>query len=102
MKKLLIGAWTVFVLDLVVLGLMVREVLVSDFGGGDGEAERGFATTVTIGMAVWLCAINVILVVGWLRESRTGLWTAVICGSLPLLWFWTAAVQAITDVASAP
>jgi hypothetical protein len=99
MKKLLIGAWVVFAFDLVVLGLMVREVLIGDFGG-DAEAERAYAVTVTIGMAVWICVINAILVVSWLRESRTGVWTAVICGAIPLMWAWTAAVQAISDVAS--
>lgn len=99
MKKLLIGAWVVFALDLVVLGLMVREVLIGDFSG-DAEVERAYAVTVTIGMAVWLCAINAILVVSWVRESRTGLWVAIVCGAMPLMWAWTAAVQAISDVAS--
>jgi hypothetical protein len=103
MKKLLIGAWVVFALDLVVLGLMVREIMIADFGGAaDAEAARAYAVTVTIGMAVWICAINAILVVSWLRESRSGLWVAIVCGAIPLMWAWTAAVQAISDVASAP
>ena len=98
MNKLLAGAWIVFALDLVILLVMVRELFTAEFG----EVDRDFAVSVTWTFAVWLCVVNAILVFGWLRGSRGGLWTAVVCGGLPLLWAWMMVVQAITDSASAP
>lgn len=101
MNRLLVAAWIVFALDLVVLVLMVWQVAAGDFGDG-GEADRAYAMTVTIGMAVWLGFVNLVLVVSWWRDSRTGLWVALVCAGLPLLWAWTAAVSAISEWASAP
>jgi len=98
MNKLLVGAWAVFVLDLVVLVLMVRELLTVDFS----EADRAFATSVIWVFALWLCLVNLVIVVSWWRDSRGGLWAALALGGLPLLWAWTRAVQAITDAATAP
>jgi len=100
-NKLLATAWVIFALDLVVLALMAWQVAAGDFGEG-GEAERSYALTVTIGMAVWLAAVNLVLVVGWWRDSGAALWVALVGGSLPLLWAWTAVVSAITDWAQAP
>ena len=101
MTKLFAAAWAIFALDLVVLALMAWQVAAGDFGDG-GEAERSYALTVTIGMAVWLAVVNLVLVVSWWRDSRAALWVAVVGGALPLLWAWTAVVSAITDWAQAP
>ena len=101
MNKLLIAAWAVFALDLVVLGLMAWQVAFGDFGDG-GEADRSYALIVTLGMAVWLAFVNLVLIVSWWRDSRAGLWTAVVCGGLPVLWAWTAAVSAISEWTAAP
>lgn len=98
MKKLLIGAWIVFALDLVILLLMlwVRDVATAEFS----DADREFAISLIWKFAIWLAAVNIVLVVGWWRESRGWLWVALIGGGLPLLWAWAMAVQAITDAAS--
>ena len=101
MNKLLASAWVIFALDLIVLAMMAWQVAFGDFGEG-GEAERAGATTVTIGMAVWLAVVNLVLVLSWWRDSRAGTWVALIGAALPLLWAWTAAVSAITDWVSAP
>ncbi len=98
MKKLLIGAWIVFALDLVILALMVRELATVEFS----DVDPDFAVSVTWKFAIWVGAVNVALVAAWWRDSRTGLWIALIGGALPLLWAWTMAVQAITDAARGP
>jgi hypothetical protein len=94
MKKLLIGAWLVFALDLAILLLMVRvrEHATAEFS----DADREFAISIIWKFALWLGAVNIVLVVAWWRESRTGLWIALVGGGLPLLWAWTMAVQGIT------
>jgi hypothetical protein len=97
-KKLLIGAWIVFALDLVILALMVRELTTAEFS----DVDPDFAVSVTWKFAIWVGAVNVALVAAWWRDSRTGLWIALIGGALPLLWAWTMAVQAITDAARGP
>ena len=101
MNKLLAAAWIIFALDLVVLALMGWQVAAGDFSGG-GDVERSSALTVTIGMAVWLAVVNLVLVVSWWRDSRGALWVALVGGALPLLWAWTAVVSAITDWVQAP
>ena len=92
---LLIGAWIVFALDLVILLLMVRELA----GTALPEEERGYATWATWMFALWLGVVNVTLVASWWRGSRAGLWAALICGGIPLLWAWTMVVQAVSDAA---
>lgn len=98
MKKLLIGAWIVVALDLAILLLMIRALATAEFG----DADREFAVSVTWKFAIWFGAVIILLVVAWWRQSRTGLWIALIAGALPLLWAWTMLVQAIGDAASAP
>jgi hypothetical protein len=92
MKKLLVGAWILFALDLVVLAMMASEIL----HGNVPEAERDYAVAVTWGLAIWLCLVNAILIVGWWKESRTALWIAVVTAGLPLLRAWTTLVSAIS------
>ncbi len=95
------AAWIIFALDFVVLALMAWQVAAGDFGDG-GDVERSDALTVTVGMAVWLAVVNLVLVVSWWRDSRGVLWAALVGGALPLLWAWAAVVSAIADWAQAP
>ncbi len=68
MKKLLIGAWLVFALDLAILLLMVRvrEHATAEFS----DADREFAISVIWKFAAWLGAVGIVLVVAWWRDSR--------------------------------
>jgi hypothetical protein len=103
LKQLFVLGWVVFALNLAVFGMMVRELLVADFAARDsGADELVFAQTMTLAMAIWLCFINLMLVIGWWRASRMGLWLAVVCGIVPVLWAWSVAVQVITEWAAAP
>lgn len=97
MKKLLAGAWTVFALDLVLLGLMVRQVWGVDPGPGGSDEARALLTTLTAAAAVWLCVVNLVLVVGWWRDSRAWAWIALVCGALPLLWVWAVMAEVLTE-----
>ena len=85
MKKLWVWAGIVVALDLVVLALMVGDLL---------------ATGLTEAMAAWLGFVGVVLVASWWRSSRLGLWLALVCGALPLLWAWSVIVQNITEWAA--
>jgi hypothetical protein len=96
MRRLVIGAWIVVALDLAILLLMIRELANAEFG----EADREFAVSVTWQFAIWLGAVVIALVVAGWRDSRTGMWIALVAGGLPLLWAWTMAVQAVTDAAT--
>ena len=96
MKKLLIGAWIVIALDLAILLLMIRELATAELG----DADREFAVSVIWKFAIWLGVVSIALVVAWWRDSRAGLWIALVGGALPLLWAWTMVVQVVTDTAS--
>lgn len=97
MKRLLVGAWIVFGLDLVLFGLMVRQSIGAFAAGEVDDEARVLATTVTAVAAVWLCLVNLVLVVGWWRDSRAWLWAAVAGGALPLLWVWAAMAEVFTE-----
>lgn len=92
MRKLLIGVWIVLALDLALLALMVQELGKPELAAD----ERDIAMSIIWRFAVWVVAVNAALVIGWWRESRGWLWTALIGGGLPLLWAWAMAVQAIS------
>jgi hypothetical protein len=97
-KKLLIACWIVFVLDLAILLLMVRELATAEFV----DIDRDDAVSMTWTLGLWLGAVGAALILGWWRDSRSVLWIALAGGGLPLLWAWTMALQAITDAASGP
>ena len=102
MKKLLAGAWIVFALDLVIFALAVGQLWRGGFGSGDSEETLALANTLTVVAAIWLCLVNLILVVSWWRDSRAGVWIALVCGALPLLWVWAATAEVITAWALGP
>ena len=87
-----------FALDLVVLALMVRDLLMAKFG----YTGRVLATGLTEVLGAWVAIVGLILFVSWRRRSRVGLWVALVCGALPLLWVWSVIVQDITEWAAVP
>ena len=91
-----VTAGTLFALDLVVLAVMVRNLLVGEFG----DADRGLAMGLTQRMGALVVFGGIVLIASWWRESRFGLWVALVCGALPLLWVWSVIVQDITEWAA--
>ena len=83
MNWLRTAAWTVFALDLVILGQMAYAVASGSGGGPTGQALlRGS----TLMLASGLLGIGLVLVVSSWRRSRVGLWVSLICAAIPLLW----------------
>jgi len=77
-----LAAWTVFALDLVILLQMVYAVAAGS-GGPTGQALlRGF----TVMLASGLAGIAVVLIASSWKRSMIGLWIALICAAIPLLW----------------
>jgi hypothetical protein len=90
--NLRVAAGLVFALDLAVLALMVA----AEFGDPGGAPATGLTGVV----GAWLAFAGIILALSWWRESRLGLWVALVCGALPLLWVWSVIVQNITEWAA--
>jgi len=77
------AAWAVFALDLVILAQMAYAVASGSGGGPTGQALlRGF----TLMLASGLAGIAIVLVASSWKRSPVGLWVALICAALPLLW----------------
>jgi hypothetical protein len=77
------AAWTVFAFDLVILFQMAYAVATGSAGGPTGQALlRGF----TIMLASGLLGVAVVLIVSSWKRNAIGLWIAVICAAIPLLW----------------
>ena len=76
------AAWTVFALDLVILAQMANAAVSGD-GGPTGQAGlRGL--TVMLGSA--MAGIAVVLIFSSWKRNTVGLWVALICAAIPLLW----------------
>lgn len=72
-----------FALDLVILFQMAYAVATGSGGGPTGQALlRGF----TIMLASALLGVGIVLVISSWKRSAIGLWVALICAALPLLW----------------
>ena len=76
------AAWTVFVLDLVILAQMAYAV-----GSGDADPNaravlRGF----TVMLASAIAGIAVVLIFSSWKRNLIGLWVSLICAAIPLLW----------------
>ena len=83
MNWLRTAAWTVFALDLVILGQMAYAVASGSGGGPTGQALlRGF----TLMLASGLLGILIVLIVSSWKRNVIGLWVSLICAALPLLW----------------
>jgi len=88
-RYLRLGAWSIFLLDLVVLFQLLYNLLTQRGGPEAVPALRGL--TVLLGSA--LLGIAVLLVVStWLR-SREGLWTAIGLGTVPLFFAVNAIIE---------
>lgn len=95
MNYLRLGAWAVFLLDLVVLVQLGYNLLLLREDPSAQAAVRGLLSL----LGPLLAGIGVLLIVStWLR-SRTGLWMALALGCIPLFFalntivegFWRAA-----------
>jgi hypothetical protein len=81
-RYLLLGAWAVFLLDVVVLLQLVCNLLILRDDPTAQTAARGLL----ILLGPMVAGIGVLLIVGmWLR-SRGGLWIALGLGAIPLFF----------------
>jgi len=85
MKLLRAAAWTVFLLDLVVLGQLGYWLVTANDPLG-----RNILSGVTLMLGSGLAGILVVLVVSAWARSRAGYWLALVCGTAPLLWVLAA------------
>jgi hypothetical protein len=90
-RYLPLAAWAIFLLDIVVLLQLLYSWLLNR-GGPEAEAAlRGLVAM--LGPA--LAGIAVLLIVGtWLR-SRSGLWIAIVLGSVPLFFAINAIIEGL-------
>ncbi len=93
MRALPTAAWSVFLLDLVVLAQLVYEIL----------AQRGGPTTqamipgLTLMLGSGLLGVGIVLVVSSLLRSKAGLCVSLVCSALPLLWVSNAIFQSMWE-----
>jgi hypothetical protein len=84
------AAWTVFLLDLVVLGQLGYWLLTASDPLG-----RNILYGVTLMLGSGLAGILVVLVASACTLSRAGYWVALVCGAVPLLWVLAAIWQSM-------
>jgi hypothetical protein len=76
------AAWTVLLLDLVILAQLVYAVLAES----GGPAAQAIAHGLAIMLGAGLLGIGILLAVSsWLR-SLVGLWLGLVLGAIPLCW----------------
>lgn len=75
------AAWTVFCLDLVILGQLGYAALTAT-----GPTAQALMRDVTVLLASGLLGIAVVLIVSSWRRSTLGLWVSLVCAVVPLLW----------------
>jgi len=92
MRLLRAAAWTVFLLDLVVLGQLGYWLLTQTDPLG-----RNILSGVTLMLGSGLAGIFVVLVAGSWLDSRAGYWVALVCGAIPLLWVVSAIWQSMWE-----
>jgi hypothetical protein len=81
-RYLRLAAWSVFLLDLVVLLQLLYSWLTQRGGAEAALAARGLAVM----LGPFLAGVGALLIVGtWLR-SREGLWIALVLGAVPLFF----------------
>jgi hypothetical protein len=85
------AAWTAFLLDVVILAQLGYGVLTQRGGPAADPALRGL----TLMLASGLLGILVLLVVSTRLQSRPGLWLALGCAAVPLLWTVEALVEGL-------
>ena len=92
MRLLRAAAWTVFLLDLVVLGQLGYWLLTQTDPLG-----RNILSGVTLMLGSGLAGIFVVLVASSWLDSRAGYWVALVCGAIPLLWVVSAIWQSMWE-----
>jgi hypothetical protein len=77
------AAWSVFVLDLVILAQTGYGALTGSGGRPTGQTLlRAF----TMLLASWLLGVAVVLIASSWWRSALGLWVSLVLAALPLLW----------------
>ena len=92
MRLLRPAAWTVFLMDLVVLGQLGYWLLTSSDPLG-----RNILSGLTLMLGSGLAGILVVLTVSAWARSRAGYWVALVCGAAPLLWVVSAIWQSFWE-----
>ena len=93
MRILRAAAWTVFLLDVVILAQLGYGVLTQRAGPDANSALRGL--TVMLGSG--LLGILVLLVVSSRLYSKPGLFLSLGCAAVPLLWTVEALVEGMWE-----
>jgi hypothetical protein len=92
-RYLRLAAWSVFLLDLVVLLQLLYNLLIQRGGPEAMPAVRGLA--VMLGSA--LAGIAVLLVVSSWMRLREGLWISLALAVVPLLWAINAIFESLWE-----
>ena len=93
MRYLQLGAWSIFLLDIVVLMQLVYNLATERGGPEAAGALHGLAVmlgSVLLGLAVLLSASS------WLR-SREGLWISMLIGAVPLFFAINAIIEGMWE-----
>jgi hypothetical protein len=90
-RYLPLAAWAIFLLDTVVLLQLLYNWLLNR-GGSEAGAEAALRGLIAM-LGPALAGIAVLLIVStWLR-SRSGLWIAIVLGSVPLFFAINAIIE---------
>ena len=76
------GAWTVFALDLVILGQMLFEVLEKR----GGPTAQAIAQGLTMMLGAGLLGVGLLLAVSSWLHSVAGLWLGLVLAAIPFCW----------------
>jgi hypothetical protein len=93
MRTLRAAAWTVFLLDVVILAQLGYGIVTLRGGPAADPALRGL----TLMLGSGLLGILVLLVVSTRLHSKPGLWLSVGCAAVPLLWTVEALVEGLRE-----
>lgn len=98
MRYLRLGAWAIFLLDLVLLLQLLYNWMILSHDPEAQTAVRGLLTL----LGPMLAGIGVLLIVStWLR-SRGGLWTALGLGAVPLFFALNTIIEGFWRGAAPP
>ena len=86
------AAWTVFCLDLVILG-QAGYAAMTETAPTAQALMRGF----TVLLASGLLGIAVVLIASSWRRSALGLWVSLVCAAVPLLWVTSAIIGSLLE-----
>ncbi len=81
MRVLRAAAWAVFCFDLVILAQLGYGAATAD-----DPALQGPVRGLTMMLGAGLLGVAFLLILGSRLHSRAGLWIALVCAAVPLLW----------------